>query len=46
MDVVTLSKCPFMTTDAGVPIADNQNSLTAGERVAKGLGIPVTTIKG
>jgi catalase len=27
-----MSKCPFMTTDAGVPIADNQNSLTAGPR--------------
>ena len=26
------SKCPFMTTDAGIPIADNQNSLTAGPR--------------
>lgn len=26
------SKCPFMTTDAGSPIADNQNSLTAGPR--------------
>ncbi len=25
-------KCPFMTTDAGVPVADNQNSLTAGAR--------------
>lgn len=27
-----MSKCPFMTTDAGVPVADNQNSLTAGSR--------------
>lgn len=27
-----MSKCPFMTTAAGVPVADNQNSLTAGER--------------
>ena len=27
-----MSKCPFMTTEAGVPIADNQNSLTAGPR--------------
>lgn len=27
-----MSKCPFMTTSAGVPIADNQNSLTAGPR--------------
>ena len=27
-----MSKCPFMTTDAGSPVADNQNSLTAGER--------------
>jgi catalase len=27
-----MSKCPFMTTDAGVPIADNQDSLTAGPR--------------
>ena len=27
-----MTKCPFMTTDAGVPVADNQNSLTAGPR--------------
>lgn len=27
-----MSKCPFMTTAAGVPVADNQNSLSAGER--------------
>lgn len=27
-----MSKCPYMTTDAGIPIADNQNSLTAGPR--------------
>jgi catalase len=27
-----MSKCPFMTTEAGIPIADNQNSLTAGPR--------------
>lgn len=27
-----MSKCPFMTTDAGIPVGDNQNSLTAGER--------------
>jgi len=27
-----LSKCPYMTTDAGIPVADNQNSLTAGPR--------------
>lgn len=26
------SKCPFMTTDAGIEVADNQNSLTAGPR--------------
>lgn len=26
------NKCPFMTTAAGVPVADNQNSLTAGPR--------------
>lgn len=25
-----MTKCPYMTTEAGVPIADNQNSLTAG----------------
>lgn len=25
-------KCPYMTTEAGTPIADNQNSLTAGPR--------------
>ncbi len=25
-------KCPIMTTDAGIPVADNQNSLTAGPR--------------
>ncbi len=25
-------KCPIMTTTAGNPIADNQNSQTAGER--------------
>ena len=25
-------KCPFMTTEAGIPVADNQNSLTAGPR--------------
>lgn len=25
-------KCPVMTTVAGVPVADNQNSLTAGAR--------------
>ena len=25
-------KCPVMTSDAGIPIADNQNSLTAGPR--------------
>ena len=25
-------QCPFMTTAAGVPVADNQNSLTAGPR--------------
>ena len=25
-------KCPLMTTDAGIPVADNQNSLTAGPR--------------
>jgi catalase len=29
MDV---SKCPYMTTEAGIPVADNQNSLTAGPR--------------
>ncbi|MHB8247739.1 MAG: catalase [Acidithiobacillus sp.] len=27
-----MSKCPIMTTDAGNPVADNQNSLTAGPR--------------
>ena len=27
-----MSKCPYMTNDAGVPVADNQNSLTAGPR--------------
>ena len=27
-----MSKCPIMTTSAGSPIADNQNSLTAGPR--------------
>lgn len=27
-----MSKCPIMTTAAGVPVADNQNSLTAGPR--------------
>ena len=26
------AKCPFMTTSAGNPIGDNQNSLSAGER--------------
>lgn len=29
---MTKGKCPFMTTAAGQPIADNQNSLTAGPR--------------
>ncbi len=27
-----MKKCPFMTTAAGIPVADNQNSLTAGPR--------------
>lgn len=27
-----MSKCPYQTTTAGSPIADNQNSLTAGPR--------------
>ena len=27
-----MSKCPFMTTAAGIPVADNENSLTAGPR--------------
>ncbi len=27
-----MSKCPIMTTAAGIPIGDNQNSLTAGPR--------------
>lgn len=27
-----MSKCPYMTTEAGIPIGDNQNSLTAGPR--------------
>jgi catalase len=27
-----MSKCPIMTTAAGVPVGDNQNSLTAGPR--------------
>ena len=26
------SKCPVMTTSAGIPVGDNQNSLTAGPR--------------
>lgn len=26
------AQCPFMTTDAGIPVADNQNSLSAGSR--------------
>ncbi|MDF1758165.1 MAG: catalase [Legionellaceae bacterium] len=26
-----MGKCPYMTTESGIPIADNQNSLTAGE---------------
>jgi catalase len=25
-------QCPVMTTTAGVPVADNQNTLTAGVR--------------
>lgn len=25
-------KCPYMTTEAGAPVSDNQNSLTAGPR--------------
>ncbi len=25
-----MKRCPFMTTEAGIPIADNQCSLTAG----------------
>jgi catalase len=28
----TMSKCPFITTAAGIPVSDNQNSLTAGPR--------------
>ena len=27
-----MSKCPIMTTEAGAPVPDNQNSLTAGPR--------------
>ncbi len=27
-----MSKCPVMTTYAGIPVADNQNSVTAGPR--------------
>lgn len=27
-----MSKCPIMTNEAGIPVADNQNSLTAGPR--------------
>ncbi len=27
-----MSKCPYQTTTAGAPIADNQNTLTAGAR--------------
>jgi catalase len=27
-----MSKCPYMTTNAGIPVADNENSLTAGPR--------------
>lgn len=27
-----MSKCPYMTTEAGIPVGDNQNSLTAGPR--------------
>ena len=27
-----MSQCPVMTTYAGIPVADNQNSITAGER--------------
>lgn len=27
-----MSKCLVMTTAAGVPVTDNQNSLTAGAR--------------
>ena len=27
-----MSKCPVMTTSAGVPVADNENSLSAGPR--------------
>jgi len=29
---IKMSKCPFMTTAAGTPVVDNQNSLTAGPR--------------
>jgi catalase len=25
-------QCPVMTTPVGIPVADNQNSLTAGPR--------------
>ena len=27
-----MDKCPYMTTAAGTPVADNQNSQTAGPR--------------
>ncbi len=27
-----MSKCPVLTTTAGAPVSDNQNSMTAGER--------------
>jgi len=32
VDVGVMSKKPTMTTSAGKPIADNQNSLSAGPR--------------
>lgn len=27
-----MKQCPYQTTSAGAPVADNQNSLTAGPR--------------
>ncbi|MDR3476492.1 MAG: catalase [Gammaproteobacteria bacterium] len=27
-----MTKCPYMTTNAGIPVSDNENSLTAGPR--------------
>lgn len=27
-----MARCPFMTTEAGIPVADNQHSISAGEQ--------------